>query len=89
MFSICSIPQMEMTMSTAADVMRPMENDHAHAETAPDVSVAVEPTIYARIRKLLTVAHDPNTNELEAIRARKEGLALVARVLNVDPGSST
>ena len=84
MFSICSLVQMEMTMSTAPDLMRPIENDRADAETAPDVSVPVAPTIYVRIRKLLAIADDPNTNEFEAIRARKEGLALVARVLNVD-----
>jgi hypothetical protein len=84
MFSICSLAQMEMTMPTAPDFMRPIENDHADAETAPDVSVSVAPTIYDRIRKLLAIADDPNTNEFEAIRARKEGLALVARVLKVD-----
>jgi hypothetical protein len=33
---------------------------------------------------LLAVADDPNTDEFEAIRARSEGLALVAKVLNVD-----
>jgi hypothetical protein len=84
MFSICSLAQMEMTMPTAPDFMRPIENDHADAATAPDVSVPVAPTIYVRIRKLLAIADDPSTNEFESIRARKEGLALVARVLNVD-----
>jgi len=84
MFSICSLVQMEMTMSTAPDLMQPIENDRADPETAPDVSVPIAPGIYVRIRKLLAIADDPNTNEFEAIRARKEGLALVARVLNVD-----
>jgi hypothetical protein len=75
---------MEMTMPIAPDFMRPIENDHADAATAPNVGVPVAPTIYVRIRKLLAIADDPNTNEFEARRARKEGLALVARVLNVD-----
>jgi hypothetical protein len=71
-------------MTGVAELIRLVEDDTADAEAAPDVSVAVEPTIYDRIRKLLAVADDPNTDEFEAIRARSEALALVAKVLNVD-----
>jgi hypothetical protein len=71
-------------MTRVAEYIRLVEDGTADAETAPDVSVAVERTIYDRIRKLLAVADDPNTDEFEAIRARSEGLALVAKVLNVD-----
>ena len=71
-------------MTRVAELIRSGEGGTADAEAAPDVSVAVERTIYERIRKLLAVADDPNTDEFEAIRARSEGLALVARVLNVD-----
>jgi hypothetical protein len=71
-------------MTGVAEFIRSVEDCTADAETAPDISVAVEPTIYARIRKLLAVADDPNSDEFEAIRARSEGLALVAKVLNVD-----
>jgi hypothetical protein len=70
-------------MTRVAECIRLVE-DGADAEAVPDVSVAVEPTIYDRIRKLLAVADDPSTDEFEAIRARSEGLALVAKVLNVD-----
>ena len=71
-------------MTGVAELIRLIEYGTADAKTAPDVSVAVEPTIYDRIRKLLAVADDPNTDEFEAIRARSEGLALVAKVLKVD-----
>ena len=71
-------------MTRVAECIRLVEDGAADAEAVPDVSVAVEPTIYDRIRKLLAVADDPNTDEFEAIRARSEGLALVAKVLNVD-----
>jgi hypothetical protein len=71
-------------MTRVFDVNRSVEGGTADANTAADVSVSVEPTIYDRIKKLLAVADDPNTNEFEAIRARKEGLTLIAKVLNVD-----
>jgi hypothetical protein len=71
-------------MTRVAELIRLVEDGIADGEAAPDVSVAVEPTIYERIRKLLAVADDPNSDEFEAIRARSEGLALVAKVLNVD-----
>jgi len=71
-------------MTRVVELIRSGEGGTADAETAPDVSVAVERTIYERIRKLLAVADDPNTDEFEAIRARSEGLALVAKVLNMD-----
>jgi hypothetical protein len=71
-------------MTRVAELIRLIDDGTADAKTAPDVSVAVKPTIYDRIRKLLAVADDPDTDEFEAIRARSEGLALVAKVLNVD-----
>jgi hypothetical protein len=71
-------------MTRVAELIRSVEDGTADAEAAPDVSVAVEPTIYDRIRKLLAVADDPSTDEFEAIRARSEGLALVAKVLHLD-----
>jgi hypothetical protein len=71
-------------MTRVAELIRLVEDGMADTKAAPDISVAVEPTIYNRIRKLLAVADDPNTDEFEAIRARSEGLALVAKVLNVD-----
>jgi hypothetical protein len=71
-------------MTRVAELIRLVEDGMADIKAAPDISVAVEPTIYNRIRKLLAVADDPNTDEFEAIRARSEGLALVAKVLNVD-----
>jgi hypothetical protein len=84
LFSICSHTQMETVMSTATDFTRLIECDHDDAGAdISDISVAVKPSVYERIKQLLAIANDPSVNELEAIRARKEGLALVAKVLNV------